>query len=294
MSPILIVGAGYSGARLAHHLHTAGVEILTTRTRSPDNPPAWPVVVSTLDAPTDTVALSTALTGHERWRVIVLVPPSPAVDRASQLEPRLQALLDCLGARAERIVYVSTTGVYGDQGGGRVDENTPVNPESRRAKARVAAERTLLQWTQPREMTSVILRVAGIYGPDRLPLRALADQQPVVRDADSGPGNRIQVDDLVACYQAALTDSAPPPIVNVCDGDLRTTAAFNRDVARLAQLPAPKEITLDDALKTFSPMRLSFINERRAIDNQLLDDWLGERLRYRDPIAGIRASLAAR
>ena len=154
------------------------------------------------------------------------------------------------------------------------------------------AESLLEDWCTSRNVDRVILRVSGIYGPGRLGIDRLERGAPVLRDEDSGPGNRIHVDDLVECCVAALRkNDAPPGVYNVADGDHRSSAAFSGAVARLAGLPEPPEITRAQAERTFSEMRLSFLNESRRIDTTKMREVLGVVPRYADPGDGIRASL---
>ncbi|MEM9689393.1 MAG: SDR family NAD(P)-dependent oxidoreductase, partial [Pseudomonadota bacterium] len=115
--------------------------------------------------------------------------------------------------------------------------------------------------------------------------------EPILRDDQANPGNRIHVDDLAAvCLRAADTD-VPAGIYNVGDGDHRSSSWFTAETARQAKLPAPPEIDRDEASRVFSPMRLSFLNESRRIDTTRLRDTMGFTPRYADATDGIRASL---
>ncbi|MEM8546783.1 MAG: NAD-dependent epimerase/dehydratase family protein [Pseudomonadota bacterium] len=292
MLPVLIAGAGFSGGRLAAQLHAAGVPVITTRSRPPETTTPWPTIVAPLGGDPELADLRAALSRAPQWRVVCTVPPDPALSDSGAVEPRLDALLNAVGKRAERVIYASTTGVYGDHGGDWVTETAAVAPRTRRAKARVAAEKTLARWAEQHLSRTTVLRIVGIYGPGRLPLENLREGIATLDDQSSGPGNRIHVDDLVRCYRAALDHPAPPPIVNCSDGDHRSTTEFQRDVAALAQLPPPQTVDLATARQTFSPMRLSFLEESRRIDNALMRHELGVTLAYADPRDGIRASLA--
>jgi nucleoside-diphosphate-sugar epimerase len=192
-----------------------------------------------------------------------------------------------------RLVYLSTSGVYGDCGGRLVDESTPPDPRSPRAIRRLDAERQLQEWAESRDVSLVVLRVPGIYGPGRLPLDAIREGKPVVSEADSHPGNRIHVDDLASCCIAALSVDRPAGIYNVSDGDHRSSSWFTLAVARLAGLPAPPEVSRKVAVTTFSAMRLSFLAESRRLDNRKMLAVLGVEPRYANAQMGIRASLAA-
>ena len=227
------------------------------------------------------------VTPPARYKVLYTVPPA----RDASQDVRLERLLAALDPAPQRFVYISTTGVYGDHGGGDVNEETPVSPGSSNAALRVAAENALNEWADRTGCDAVVLRVPGIYGPGRLGVERIREQSPIVRDEDVGPGNRIHVDDLAACCAAALDDSTPAGIYNVGDGDHRTSAAFTKEVARQLNLPPPPEISMAEAERQFSPMRLSFLKDHRRVDTTKMRDALGVIPKYADPAEGIAASL---
>src|SRR5690606_34231472 len=104
---------------------------------------------------------------------------------------RLDRFLHLAIVPPRTFVYMSTTGVYGDAGGELVDESTPVRPSTDRARRRVSAEEMTRVWCHERRVRRVVLRVPGIYGPERLPLERLRKSEPVVRPEDAGITNRI-------------------------------------------------------------------------------------------------------
>jgi nucleoside-diphosphate-sugar epimerase len=222
----------------------------------------------------------------ERCGLLYTVPPPPEGDD----DPRLERFLGRLDPFPTRFVYLSTTGVYGNRDGALVTENDEPRPETGRAGRRLAAER-LLADTCGQRSELFVLRVPGIYGPGRLGLGRYERGAEVLREEDSGPGNRIHVDDLVACCVSALTGDAPPGIYNVGDGDYRSAASFGKALCRIAGLPAPREIDIDEASRSWSTMRLSFIRESRRVDVTKMRELLGVEPVYADPEDGIRASL---
>ena len=281
----IVAGSGYTGRRLAPRLSEYGaVRVIARTPRSLAGLSADRYDLTTADLGT-----AEAATDTDGAAIVYLAPPPPDGDRDATLEAFLGH-----GGIPARIVYASTSGVYGDCGGALVAETRPAAPQTARAIRRAGAERALSRWCAEHGAELVILRVAGIYGPDRLPLRRIQKREPVLREKDAGPGNRIHVDDLVeTCVQAAIAD-APPGVVNVCDGNHASNTQFTKLVAREAQLPPPPEIGLDQARRVFTPMRWSFIAESRRLDNTRLRERLGVRLRYADLTAGVRASLPVR
>jgi nucleoside-diphosphate-sugar epimerase len=205
-------------------------------------------------------------------------------------DSRMERLLALLDPKPARIVYISTSAVYGDSGGRLVDESAPVDPLTGRARRRVAAEQRLRTWCVRHHCDWIILRAPAIYGPDRLSLDRLQKGEPVLAESDAHPGNRIHVDDLVRCCIAAMQSDAPSGIYNVADGDFRSASWFANTVARIAGLPRPPEISRHEAEETFSEMRMSFLNESRRLDNTKMRQVLS--VEPRDPEAGIRDSLS--
>jgi nucleoside-diphosphate-sugar epimerase len=189
------------------------------------------------------------------------------------------------------MVYISTTGVYGDAAGAMVDETTPVAPGTDRARRRVAAERAVQSWCAAREVRCAILRVPGIYGPQRLPLERLQRREPALRPEDAGPGNRIHVDDLVTACAAALERPAHG-VFNVSDGNPATTTEFLQRTAALAGLPAPPLVAFAEATGRISSGMLAFLRESRRVDNRRMRQELGCEPRYANLDDGIAASLA--
>lgn len=275
-SATLVVGAGYLGRRVLHS-QGLGAAIGLGRSAAGDDSIGWDLDTG------EPLPLSLPA----RYHVLYTVPPGTTADG----DERLQRLLEELVPPPESFVYISTTGVYGDHGGAVVDEATPIDPETTRATRRVAAEGLLQRWARQSGTRLCVLRVPGIYGPGRLGTQRIAAGEPVLREADANPGNRIHVDDLAACCVAALKRPEAAGIFNVGDGDHRSSTWFTREVARQAGLPAPPEISRTEAASHFSPMRLSFLAESRRVDTRRMREVLGVVPRYADPADGIRASL---
>lgn len=276
----LVVGTGYLGRRVVERI-PAGTVVGLSRSADATLPM---LETHDLDA-----GGPLPLTLPGQFRVLYTVPPAAAADG----DPRLERLLERLDPPPAAFVYISTTGVYGDRGGAGVDESAAVRPATDRARRRVAAESLLAAWCRDRGTRLVVLRAPGIYGPGRLGTDRLRAGEPVVREADAGPGNRIHVDDLASCCLAALDNEKAEGIFNVGDGDHRSATWFATEVARQAGLPTPPAISMAEAEQSFSAMRLSFLRESRRIATTRMRTELGVAPRYADAADGIRASLAA-
>jgi nucleoside-diphosphate-sugar epimerase len=192
------------------------------------------------------------------------------------------------GALPEKIIYMSTSGVYGDCGGDLVTEETPVNPQTSRAQRRVDAETTLLEWGRANKVPVVILRVTGIYGPGRLPLARLKQGHPVLHEKESPPTNRIHADDLAAVCVAAAEKAADGDIFNVSDGQSGTMTGYFNAIADLLELPRPQQISMEEANQVMNPMMLSYLKEARRMDNRKMIEQLGVVLQYPDLESGLK------
>lgn len=275
-APTIVAGAGYTGRRILGKL--PGPAAVGLRRSDTDDDRCHAVDLDTAD--------KLPLPLPDTYSVIYTVPPAGA-----GRDERLARFLSLLSPPPARFVYLSTTGVYGDHGGARVTEDTPVSPGNPRSAARVAAENELLDWAAHHDTAVIILRVPGIYGPGRLGVDRLRAGMTVIREAEAGPGNRIHVDDLVACCIAALADDVPAGVYNVGDGDHRSATWFSGEVARQCGLAEPAGISRAQAEREFSPMRLEFLSESRIVDTTRMREILGVTPAYADPAEGIGASL---
>ena len=179
-----------------------------------------------------------------------------------------------------RIVYISTTGVYGDCGGDWVDETWPVKPAAERSLRRWNAEQRLRAFVQRYGGELVILRVAGIYGPGRLPLERLRRGLPMVRPEEAPYSNRIHADDLAAACIAAMERGENGAVYNACDHAPSTMVDYFDRIADATGLPRPPRISLAEAAEQLSAGMMSYMRESRRLSNRKLREELGVTLRY--------------
>jgi nucleoside-diphosphate-sugar epimerase len=284
----LIVGCGYTGLRLARRLQprwnvSAIARSDTAATRL--NAAGIGVLRADLDATPSPGSLEHDAEGSAI--AYLAPPPEQGTD-----DPRLVRFLNALGrARPSVLLYMSTTGVYGDTRGGTVTEDSPLLPSNDRSRRRVAAETAAQDWCAAHGVRCVVLRVPGIYGPGRLPLERLQRGEPALRPEDSGPGNRIHVDDLVTACVAAL-ERPVSGAFNVTDGNPATTTEFLQRTAAIAGLAPPPLVALAEAPGRISAGMLAFLRESRRVDNRRMREELGVELRYAQLDDGIAASLA--
>jgi len=272
---LLIVGCGDVGMRLLPLLATKyRVFALTSQ---PERRAALRAlgavpVVADLDRP-HTLARLRALAPA----VLHLAPPQ----KEGEQDRRTRHLVAALGG-VERMVYVSTSGVYGDCGGALVAEHRPVAPRNARARRRVDAERVLRAWALARGAQLAILRVPGIYADDRLPLRRLEQGTPALRAQDDVYTSHIHADDLARIVLAALQRGRPGRLYHAVDGTRLKMADYFDAVADAFGLPRPPRLPRADLEAAVSPMLLSFMSESRRLDDTRLRRELRLRLHHPD------------
>ncbi len=188
----------------------------------------------------------------------------------------------------DKIVYISTSGVYGDCGGEWVTEETPINPQTSRAQRRADAEATLQEWGRVHDVPVVILRVTGIYGPGRLPLARIQQGHPILHEEESPPTNRIHADDLAAVCIKAAEKAIAGDIINVSDGQPGTMTQFFNAVSDLLDLPRLPQVDMSKAKQVMNPMMLSYLTETRRMNNRKMVEQLGVTLMYPDVESGLK------
>ena len=290
---ILIVGFGDVGERLAPHL-TAAHDVIALVRREKQATHAIALGCRPIQGDLSSSDTLDGLAGAADWVVHLAPPPSDG-----DIDLHTQNLLAALGAgnAPARLVYVSTTGVYGDCGGQRIDETRVVNPQTARARRRVDAEQQLSEWAAANNCRLKILRAPGIYAADRLPIARLRAGTPAIIASEDSYTNHIHADDLAQCIVAALhgdvRGEGQVRVYNaVDDSDLKMGDYFDL-VADFAKLPRPPRLPRAKAESLVSPAMLTFMRESRRIDNTRLKCELGITLRY-PTVSDLLVELSAR
>jgi nucleoside-diphosphate-sugar epimerase len=263
---LLIVGCGDIGSRIVARL--AARFRIVALTSSPARVPllrAAGTVPITGDLDRRASLARLAAFGD---RVIHLAPPPAGGGRG---DPRTDALLAALRRRPRRLVYVSTSGVYGDRGGGFVDETTPIAPANDRARRRADAERRV------RAVRGCVLRAPGIYAHDRLPLDRLRAGTPALAAEDDVYTNHIHADDLARLCIAALARGGRGRVYNAVDRSRLKMGEYFDLVADRVGLPRPPRLPRAQLRAVVSPMMYSFMSESRRI----IGTRIGRELRVR-------------
>jgi nucleoside-diphosphate-sugar epimerase len=284
---VLIIGCGDIGRRVALASLAAGVPA-TGMVRSPESAAQLrelgiPALQADLDEPLPLLPCSG--TG------LYYFAPPPATGDDDPRMTNVLAALERDGLPA-RIVYISTSAVYGDCGGAWIDERAPLRPDTARGRRRLDAERQLRAWSARTGVPVVILRVPGIYGPGRLPLERLRKGLPLLREDQCPYTNRIHADDLAAICIAAMARGTPGEAYNVSDGHPSNMVDYFNRIADRAGLPHPPTLDREQAEHELTPGMLGYMRESKRLGNEYMLRELEIELRYPDLDAGLDSCFA--
>lgn len=277
---LLSFGHGYSAQALARRLIPRGWRVIGTTRRAEKAAALAQTGVEAVIWPGGDVSAALEAATH------VLVSAAPDADG----DPVLRLLRDAIAARAERFAwvgYLSTTGVYGDNAGGWVDEDSPLTPATERGRARVRAE---ADWAAIRGLPLHIFRLAGIYGPGRGPFEKV--RQGTARRIIK-PGqvfSRIHVEDIAQVLEASIARPHPGRAYNLCDDDPAPPEDVIAHAAQLLGLAVPP--AEDFATAEMTPMARSFYAESKKVRNDRIKTELGVRLIHPDYRSGLASLLA--
>jgi nucleoside-diphosphate-sugar epimerase len=270
---LLCLGFGYTAQALAKRLLPKGWRVIGTAREPVKDSPVPMIQWPGEDIPLEGVS-----------HILHSIAPS------AQGDPVYTALAARIAAAQDLrwFGYLSTTAVYGDQGGAWVDEETPPAPASLRGQWRVEAEK---RWQSAENLPLHIFRLAGIYGPGRGPFAKLmaGTARRIVK-----PGqvfSRIHVDDIAQVLEASMEAPAPGRIYNVCDDNPAPPQDVLGHAAELLGLPMPAEVPYDEAGMT--AMARSFYGENKRVRNDRIRDELGVELMYPGYRTGLHAVLEA-
>ncbi len=284
---VLIIGCGDVGQRAAAAL-PARVRVLALTSTPGRRAELRARGITPLSGNLDDRATLHRLAGLAT-RVLHLAPP-PGEGTG---DPRTHALLSALRRHTPpaALVYGSTSGVYGDCAGEWIAETRPLRAGTPRAQRRVAAERLVRFHGRSSGMRTSILRIPGIYAPDReggTPRERLQRGTPVLRAEDDVYTNHIHADDLARACVAALWRGAAQRVYHASDDTQLKMGDYFDLAARLYGLPQPRRISRQEAKEQLSPMLLSFMSESRRMDNTRLKRELRVALRYPQVKGGLR------
>ena len=211
--------------------------------------------------------------------LLYTVPP-PNVGEVDVRMERLLAFWREHGGAPQHLVYISTSGVYGDCAGEWVDESRVLNAQSARAVRRVDAELQLRSFALAHDISLSVLRAPGIYAAERLPLQRIRDGVPILHAVEDAFSNHIHADDLAAMCVAALRAPRGVEAYNACDDVPIKMGDWFCALAQYAGLPPPPRVSRAELEAQVSAMQWSFVRESRRLSNHKIKRDLGVQLRY--------------
>jgi nucleoside-diphosphate-sugar epimerase len=283
-SYLFCFGLGYTALALGRRLVASGW-VVTGTCRSAERQAllresGFSAVFFDRNRPADPTALNGVT------HLLVSVPPDAAGDPVLALHGDDIATLP----RLSWLGYLSTTGVYGDRGGGWVDETAQLLPTGERGRRRVSAEEGWLGLRQDRGVPVHVFRLAAIYGPGRNAFDALRAGTARRIDKPGQVFSRIHIADLARVLIASMERPRPGAVYNVCDDDPAPPEAIVAYAAELLGVAPPPLVPLEAA--GLSPMARSFYDDNKRVSNRLIKTELGVTLRYPDFRTGLAAILA--
>lgn len=283
----MIIGCGALGARVAALWHAKGARVSALARSTTSVARLQGQGLQTVDGDLDDVRSLAKLAVDDAILYYFVPPLSQGIK-----DLRMRAFAEAVIQPPRRMVYLSTTGVYGDCGGAWIDEDRPANPQHDRGRRRRDGECVAQAWAQKHHVPLVILRVAGIYGPGRLPLARIQRATPLLNEKESGFTNRIHIDDLAQVCVAAAERGTPGRVYNVTDGQPCTMTHYFYRIADTFGLARPPTVSRDVAQEILSPGMLSYLDESRRIKNSRMLEELGVTLKYPNLDVGLEATKA--
>lgn len=279
MATTLIIGCGYVGEKVAIKLKKQDPDhiLLATTGSSERAAHLTSQGITTLAINLDKDGLSELMLPRAPYRLLYLVPP-PAY---GQEDTRLQRVLKELQTKPPvHLVYLGTSGIYGNCQGAWVDESSSPNPTSLPSKRRFHAEHILGSWCPHQGCSLTLLRVSAIYGPERLPIKRILEGRPVVNPDEAVLSNRVHIDDLTTVCIKTLDRQGTNEIFNVSDGHPTTSFEYFKTVAHALGMPSPPTISLNEALFKASSTERIYLTESRRLNNRKLIEKLDLNFRF--------------
>jgi len=280
MPHLLSFGLGYSARALAAKLAGEGWQVSGT-SRNPAGSATYECRRFDREHPLPLAAF------EHVSHILLSVPPDERGDPVLDLHGG--DIADLPGLRW--LGYLSTTGVYGDRGGGWVDESSALRPTGPRGRRRVAAEQGWFSLWRERGLPVHIFRLAAIYGPGRSPFETLRAGTAKRIEKPGQVFSRIHIDDLASVLLASIARPRPGAVYNVCDDDPAPPGDVVGHAAELLGMPPLPLMRFDEV--GLSPMAKSFYDDNKRVSNALIKQELGVTLRYPNYRAGLAAILAA-
>lgn len=275
----LIIGYGYCGYYLAQHLLENGQEVTALSRQQ-----SMPLLPGLKHQCHD---VQQGLTFDEKDTVLYyFIPPSPHGTEDKLLEQFLkQAHLS-----VSQVIYCSTSGVYGDHQGAWIDEQSPCMVQSDRQLRRLDAEKQWQAFCQRQNIPCLILRLAGIYGPHRLPTASALQQSPLIKPDEAPFSNHIYVHDLATILAALSEEKTDQSLtLNIADGEPHKMGELQRLTAELLHVHPAPYLPFMQIWQAASEMKREFMQASK----RLLIDRLKTTLPQVMPMTSLREGIIA-
>lgn len=284
----VIIGCGDVGQRIAAQLIASGIKpsSITGMVRSAES------VAAVKQVGVNTQQCNFDQSGNELSQLhqascYYLVPPQKS-GITDQRTYHLLAQCEQQNITPNRVVLISTTGVYGDCDGEWVTEQSTTKPLTERGQRRLHSEQQWLAWAQKSGVPIAVLRVPGIYANSRIPRARILNRTPVVNPNECGFSNRIHADDLALVSIVAMASKHDGEIYNATDGSPGKISEYLQAAAAQLGEPALPQISMAEARDELSAGMLSYLGESRKISNQKMLEQLNVVLHYPDYIEGLK------
>ena len=221
--------------------------------------------------------------------IVYMAPP----DTVNLKDTRLSKFLNNISNyEIKKLIYISTSGVYGDCNGNIVNEKNQLNPLTDRAKRRADAETQIQNFCMRKNIGGIIFRVPGIYGRNRLPIKRVKERDPLIKIEESRTTNLIHVSDLTRLIiKAVELTNNETEIINVSDGKAVKTTKYYEIIYKSLNIKLPEYISYEQAISMYDQKRASFLKESRVLDVSKMKQLFPDCIKYENLEDGIKESL---
>jgi nucleoside-diphosphate-sugar epimerase len=210
--------------------------------------------------------------------IYYLIPPP----KQGQHDGTLQTFIQQMQGVPEKIIYFGSSGVYGDQQGSWVDESSACNIKNNLQRRRLDAEAQWLAYAKKQNIPCIILRTSGIFGPGRLPLETVRQNQPIIKPEQAPWVNHIYVKDLVQIALLLSETCHQSSIYNISDGQPLPMGSLASYCAEMLNHPPLPMLDFDEIWAKASPMKKNFLSASKRLSIQALKSKLGDKLQLSD------------
>ena len=284
-SNLILAGSGYLGESIIaeYNIIKNTFNIIELCRSIKNNRPEVKTIQIDFDKSTDNMS-------YVEGSVIVYMAPP---DTLNLKDTRLNKFLKNISNyEVKKLIYISTSGVYGDCNGNIVKEDNQLNPLTDRAKRRADAETQIQKFCMRKNIGGIIFRVPGIYGRNRLPIKRIKERAPLIKIEESRTTNLIHISDLTRLVIKALKlTNKKTEIINVSDGQAVKTTQYYEIIYNLLNIKLPEYISYKQAMSLYDEKRASFLKESRILDVTKMKQLFPDCIKYENLEDGIKESL---